>query len=38
MREIPFELVIEELSCKFREIPMEILGPAFRMVEEERLG
>jgi len=34
---IPFELSIEELYSKLREIPNEILVPAFRMVQEERL-
>lgn len=32
---IPNELIIEELICKFREIPFEILEPAFRIVELE---
>ena len=34
-QKIPNELVIEELICKFREIPFEILEPAFRAVEME---
>lgn len=34
---IPNELAVEELCSKLREIPMSILGPAFRMVEMEEL-
>jgi len=33
MSEQTFELAIKELTEKFREIPMEILAPAFRLRE-----
>lgn len=36
-KKIPNELVIEELYCRFREIPMEILEPAFRLIEMEAI-
>lgn len=36
-REIPFEPTIKELVIKFREIPMGILSPAFRIVEMEAI-
>jgi len=37
MRKIDNELVIEELYSKFRDIPFEILAPAFRMREMEEM-
>jgi len=37
IRKIPNELVIEELACKLREIPIKILSPAFHMVEMEEM-
>ena len=36
-KKIPNKLVIEELVCKFRDIPFEVLSPAFRMVELEEM-
>ena len=35
MKQIPFQPVIDELVCKFREIPFEILDPAFRIRQME---
>jgi len=35
MKTIPNALVIEELSCKLREIPLVILTPAYEIVFDE---
>ncbi len=34
---IKFKLVIDELAEKFRSIPVEILNPAWEIVNRERL-